>query len=172
MTTAPGGFDAVRFLRDELHRSLHGQAWHGPALLEALREVSWQQAITRPATGSHGIAEIAGHCIAWLEEVTRRLDGSAPCMPARGDWNDMSQLVEDDWTNMLRELAAAGEALDAALANLAPERLLAVCGDGLDHDAPLGSGVRFATMLNGVIQHNVYHAGQVVLLARMSHSSR
>ncbi len=166
MTAAPDGFDAVLFLREELHRSLHGQAWHGPALLEALREVSWQKAITRPATGSHSIAEIAGHCIAWLEEVTRRLDGGAPRMPARGDWNDMASLAEDHWGDMLRDLVAAGAALDAALANLAPERLLAVCGDGLDHDAPLGSGVHFATMLNGVIQHNVYHAGQVVLLAR------
>jgi uncharacterized damage-inducible protein DinB len=49
---------------------------------------------------------------------------------------------------------------------LPPERLLAICGENDTHDAPLGSGVRFASMINGVIQHNVYHAGQVVMLTK------
>lgn len=164
MTPEHHTFDAIRFLRGELRRSLHGQAWHGPALLEAMRDVSWQEAVTRPPGGRHCIAEIATHTAAWLEEVTRRLDGSAPRMPARGDWCDATRFSESDWHRTLREIEEAGAALDERLAGLTPDRLLAVCGEGNVHDAPLGSGVRFATMLNGVIQHNVYHAGQVVLL--------
>jgi hypothetical protein len=60
----------------------------------------------------------------------------------------------------------AANALDALMAAMPPERLLAICGENATHDAPLGSNVRFAAMINGVIQHNVYHAGQVVMLTK------
>lgn len=166
MSSNTTAFDPIRFLRGELRRSLHGGAWHGPALLEALQEASYEEAIVHPVGGGHSIAEIAVHCAAWLEEVTRRLDGSAPDMPARGDWCVANNFTKADWKRALREVEAAGEALDAAIAALSPDQLLTICGENDTHNAPLGSGVRFATMLNGVIQHNVYHAGQVVLLTK------
>ncbi|HEX5972435.1 MAG TPA: hypothetical protein VFY85_10950, partial [Gemmatimonadaceae bacterium] len=76
--------DTVDSLRDELRRSLHGPAWHGPALLEVLCDLSPREAQARPLPGAHSIAELAFHALAWVEEVTRRLDGSAPSLPARG----------------------------------------------------------------------------------------
>jgi uncharacterized damage-inducible protein DinB len=115
---------------------------------------------------SHSVAEIAVHCAAWLEEVARRLDGSAPQMPARGDWCVANTFSADDWEQARRDVEAAGAVLDTLIAALPPERLLAVCGEHAAHDAPLGSGVRFAAMINGVVQHNVYHAGQVVMLTK------
>ncbi len=166
MASAPSSFDPIRFLRGELRRSLHGPAWHGPALLEALRDATYDEAIVHPVGEAHSIAEIAVHCAAWLEEVARRLDGSAPDMPARGDWCVANDFTRADWKRALRDVEAAGDALDAAIAALPPERLLAICGENATHDAPLGSNVRFATMLNGVIQHNVYHAGQVLILTK------
>lgn len=164
--TSATSFDPIRFLRDELRRSLHGEAWHGPALLDALREATYEEAIVHPVGEAHSIAEIAVHCAAWLEEVARRLDGSAPAMPARGDWCVANGFTRDEWVQAVRDVEAAGAALDAAIAALSPEQLLAVCGDNDTHNAPLGSGVRFAAMLNGVVQHNVYHAGQVVMLTK------
>ena len=37
---------------------------------------------------------------------------------------------------------------------------------GPARDAPLGTGVTFYGMLHGLIQHDAYHAGQIVLLKR------
>ena len=166
MASVTPSFDPIRFLRGELRRSLHGPAWHGPALIEALRETRYDEAIVHPVGEAHSVAEIAVHCAAWLEEVARRLDGSAPRMPARGDWCIARDFTPADWDRAVHDVEAAGHALDALMAALPPERLLAVCGEHEPHDAPLGSNVRFAAMLNGVIQHNVYHAGQVVLLTK------
>lgn len=166
MTSAVPAFDPVRFLRGELRRSLYGPAWHGPALVESLRDTTFAEAIVHPIGEAHSVAEIAVHCAAWLEEVARRLDGGAPRLPARGDWNDTRDFGPADWERTLHEVEAAGRALDDALAGLPTDRLLAVCGDTAAHDAPLGSNVRFAAMINGVIQHNVYHAGQVVMLTK------
>ncbi|MCA0375915.1 MAG: DinB family protein [Gemmatimonadetes bacterium] len=158
-------FDAVRFLRGEIRRSVFGPAWHGPALLEALEGVTAAEAFARPVEGAHTIAELAVHCVAWMEEVMRRLDGSAPQEPARGDWSAVHARMPGGWAGVLRLVRETAEALDAAVAAMPPARLLDTVGDG-ERDAPLGSGVKYAVMLSGVVQHSVYHAGQVVLLAR------
>jgi uncharacterized damage-inducible protein DinB len=155
--------DILDSLRDELRRSLHGPAWHGPALLEALSDVSPREAQARPLAGAHSIAELAFHTLAWMEEVTRRLDGSAPSLPARGDWpTDDAALPTVEAVRLLR---LAGESLDRALAAFPPARLAEIVG-GAERDAPTGSGVTYAIMLHGLAQHNAYHGGQIAMLKK------
>jgi uncharacterized damage-inducible protein DinB len=157
--------DPVGWLRAQLQRSVQGGAWHGPSLRETLEQVSYAQAVARPIAGAHTIAELVHHAAAWMEEVRRRLDGSAPTMPERGDWPSMPPGSEYEWTQWLEDLEGAARALDGALSTFPAARLQEPVGIG-ERDAPLGSGVSYAAMLNGVIQHNVYHAGQILLLAR------
>ena len=150
-------------LRDELRRSLHGPAWHGPALLEVLGDVSPREAQARPFAGAHSIAELAFHALAWMEEVTRRLDGSAPSLPARGDWpSDDAALPVVEAVRLLRQ---AGDTLDETLAIFPAARLIETVGAG--HDAPTGSGVSYAVMLYGLVQHNAYHGGQIAILRKV-----
>jgi len=155
--------DIIASLRDELRLSLHGPAWHGPALLEALCDVSPREAQARPLAGAHSIAELAFHALAWVEEVTRRLDGTAPALPARGDWPsaDASLPVVES----IRLLRQAGDTLDRALAGFPPARLTETVG-GAERDVPTGSGVSYADMLHGLAQHNAYHGGQISMLKR------
>jgi len=160
--------DSLDALRDELRRSLHGPAWHGPALLEALGDVSPREAQARPLAGAHSIAELAFHALAWVEEVTRRLDGSAPALPARGDWpSDDAALPTVEAIRLLR---LAGESLDHALASFPSSRLTETVG-GASHDAPTGSGVTYAVMLHGLAQHNAYHGGQIAMLKKALRST-
>jgi uncharacterized damage-inducible protein DinB len=155
--------DTIDSLRDELRRSLHGPAWHGPALLEVLCDLSPREAQARPLAGAHSIAELAFHALAWTEEVTRRLGGSAPSLPARGDWpsdDDALPVVE-----AIRFLRDAGDTLDQTLASFPQSKLGEIVGS-TDHDAPTGTGVTYAAMLHGLAQHNAYHGGQVALLRK------
>jgi uncharacterized damage-inducible protein DinB len=155
--------DIMNALRDELRRSLHGPAWHGPALLEALGDVSPREAQARPLAGAHSIAELAFHALAWMEEVTRRLDGSAPALPARGDWpSDDAALPAVEAIRLLRQ---AGDVLERTLATFPAARLDERVG-GAQHDAPVGSGVSYAVMLHGLAQHNAYHGGQIAMLKK------
>ena len=155
--------DSLDSLRDELRRSLHGPAWHGPALLEVLCDVSPREAQARPFGGAHSIAELAFHALAWMEEVTRRLDGSAPSLPARGDWpSDDAALPVVEAVRLLRQ---AGDTLDQTLATFPAARLGETVGGG--HDAPTGSGVSYAVMLSGLAQHNAYHGGQIAILRKV-----
>lgn len=141
--------DPIELLRDELRRSLHGPAWHGPALLEALDDVSPAEAMARPLPAAHSIAELALHCLAWTEEVTRRATGRPDASPERGDWPPVPELDSPVWTGIKGDIVGAGAVLDALLGTLAPE------------DAERHTG-----MLHGLSQHNAYHGGQVILLKR------
>lgn len=155
--------DPIRLHRGELRRSLHGPAWHGPALLEALGDVTAEEAKARPLAGVHAIGEIAVHSLAWIEEVTRRVRGGPPALPERGDWSGVVPGSPEAWIALLDLLRRAGESLEQAVAEFAADRLLEKVG-GPVHDPALGSGVSYAVMLHGVAQHNAYHGGQVSLL--------
>lgn len=155
--------DRITALRDELRRSLHGPAWHGPALLETLHDLSPREAQSRLLAGTHSIAELAFHALAWVEEVTRRLGGAEPSLPARGDWpTDDTALPVVESVRLLRH---AGDELDAMLAAFPAARLSTLVG-GPTHDAPTGAGVTYAEMLHGLAQHNAYHGGQIAMLKK------
>lgn len=154
--------DLIQLLRGEIRRSLHGPAWHGPALLEALAEVRVSDALKRPLPEAHSIAELAFHSLAWVEEVTRRLSGAAPALPARGDWPEATELDDAAWAGVQDAVALASEKLDRALAEFPEERLHDKVGDA----EQLSSVVTYWVMLHGLAQHNAYHGGQVALLKR------
>lgn len=158
--------DLIKKHRDELHRSIHGPAWHGSALIEILADVSPPEAAARPLGRAHTIAEITAHCIAWIEEVERRLHTGNPAMPARGDWPAIpSPLDGSGWTALRNHIEQAATNLDAALRDFPAERLDEYVG-GVTHDPPSGSGMSFAMMLHGLAQHNAYHGGQIAYIKR------
>src|SRR5438552_6149027 len=51
------------------------KAWHGPTLRGALRGVTIEQALWRPARDRHNIWELTLHCAYWKYAVRRRLTG-------------------------------------------------------------------------------------------------
>lgn len=156
---------SVEHLRGELRRSLHGPAWHGPALLETLEDVDAAEAAARPIPHAHTIAELALHALGWIEEVTRRLGGAPEALPEWGDWPGVQAPDEASWLKIRDELARAGQKLDQVLSTFSAERLAEQVGNPR-RDPPPGSGVSFAVMLHGLAQHNAYHGGQAVLLKR------
>jgi uncharacterized damage-inducible protein DinB len=158
--------DHIRLLRSEILHSLKGPAWHGPALLETLHGLSAAEAAARPLPETHSIAEIALHCLAWIEEVARRLVESEMALPRRGDWPPPPAVLDEQgWTDIQLEIHRAWTVLDETLAGFPAERLQENVA-GPEHDPPLGSGVSFAATLHGLAQHNAYHGGQIALLKR------
>jgi uncharacterized damage-inducible protein DinB len=143
-------------IRHQLSRSLNGGAWHGPAVLEVLEGVGWSQAVSRPIRGAHSIAELVLHVTTWMRGVRERL-----C----GDWLDVSD--EEDfpgqpsdpagWLDAKQALMDEAASLDRAIADLDEE--------ALSQPAPHGE-YSLESMLYGLVQHNLYHAGQMAILRK------
>lgn len=149
----------VARILDQLHRAYEGPAWHGPALREILDGVTWQTAAGRPIPGAHTISELVLHIAVWISVPTRRIAGAEiPTLAPAEDWPAPPAPGEAAWLRMLDQLVQAQRDLESAVRGLTDDRL---------RDKVLGHlPYSIYTMLHGVVQHNLYHAGQIALLKK------
>ena len=155
--------DALR-LAEQVDGALAGPAWHGASLEENLKGLSPEQAAAHPVAEAHSIWELVLHVTAWAGEVARRLGGAEPAMPAEGDWPAVKDQSPGAWTEALHRLRHAHVALVDAVRRLPVERWTQRVG--VERDAPLGTGVTYAEMVQGLVQHDAYHGGQIGLLRK------
>ena len=72
-------------IQGQIVRSLDGEAWHGPALMEVLSGVDARAAIAHPIPSAHTIWEITLHLSASAELVLSRLIGEARTLSPEED---------------------------------------------------------------------------------------
>lgn len=147
----------IQRIVDQLNRAFEGEAWHGPALMNILGGIKPLQAASRPFPGTHSIWEIALHIAAWERACCRRLGGERAELPAVEDWPEVTNTNEQSWQRAKTVLRQAHDELCDAVSQLDESRL----------DEPIieGMGSVYVTV-HGVIQHSLYHAGQIALLKK------
>ena len=155
--------DQSRFA-EQVRAALSGPAWHGASLEENLNGLTAEQAAARPVAEGHSIWELVLHLTAWTGEVTRRLGGATPGAPAEGDWPAVGAVSPRAWSEAVARLRSAHEALAAAVRRYPAERWSDRVGG--ERNAPLGTGVSYAEMVQGLLQHDAYHGGQIGLLRK------
>jgi uncharacterized damage-inducible protein DinB len=147
---------------DQLRRAYGGDAWYGSPVRGILADVTAERATRRPIADAHSIWEIVLHMTGWKQEVRNRLRGAWAGLPEEGDWPAVADTSESAWRAALDRLdRAQRELLDAAAA-IDPSRLDESSKDQRDRAA--GTGVSLYVLLHGIVQHDVYHSGQIALL--------
>ena len=149
---------------DEAKKAYEGKAWHGPALMELLADISAAQAAAKPLPTAHSIWEIVLHIAGWQGVASRRVKGEAVAEPMFGDWPAVNDKSPAAWARALATLAGAQEELIKTISTL-PESALQQTAAGTDETGSVVDYSVYST-LHGVIQHTLYHAGQIALLKR------
>jgi uncharacterized damage-inducible protein DinB len=144
-------------IADQLERALYGEAWHGPALAELLADLEAEAAATRRLPGAHSIWEIVLHVDACHGEVARRLAGEEVDLADADAWPPVTDTSERAWRAARGALRESHQKLLESVRGLPPERL--------DEGAP-GSRWDLYQTLHGLVQHDLYHAGQIALLKK------
>ena len=148
----------IEGIRDQLERSFYRDAWHGAAVKEVLEGVSAEQARRRPIADAHSIWELVLHMTTWKTVVLRRLEGDPMRdVPPDVDWPPVTAHDGPAWEAARTGLEAAHTALAAHVATLGDQ--------GLDQAPAPGTSTRYV-LLHGVIQHDLYHAGQIAVLKK------
>ena len=143
---------------DQLERAFEGDSWHGASISEILGEVQCEVAATRPLQDVHSIWEIVLHTTVWQRTVRERLQGKPIAeLPDHEDWPQVTDTSCEAWEEALRNLRTEYELLR--------EEVLRWRGRDLD-EATEGQRYTVYEMLHGVVQHNLYHAGQIALLKK------
>jgi uncharacterized damage-inducible protein DinB len=148
----------IQRLEDQLRRAFEGNAWHGPAVRELLADITAATAAARPLSSAHSIWEIVLHMATWEEVVRRRLQGETVAdLPSEQDWPPLRDSSEAAWRQAVQALEQANRTLRQTIAR-ANEARLAEIVPGKDHSVYV--------MLHGIIQHDLYHAGQIAVLKK------
>ncbi len=148
--------EAERIL-DQLKWAFEGEAWHGPSVREALVGVTAEVAASKPLANVHSIWEIVLHIAAWERASRRRLEGEEAKLSPEEDWPQVKDTSEQAWRSALSELASEHQQLCEVISRLNDSEL---------NDTVTGQSYSIYFMLHGVIQHNLYHAGQLTLLKK------
>lgn len=145
----------------QLNRAFDKGSWIGPTVMSTLDGVTAHGAAMRPINNAHTIWELTNHIIFWENLVSRMIveasvDTSAE---SKKDWIAIEDSSEDAWYETIRKLQRGHKKLADLVAALDDSRLA-------DKSAELGEDFTVYDMLHGIIQHNIYHAGQIGMLKK------
>ena len=149
----------VHRIAKQLQRTFQGRAFHGPTIEEALEGVSAKTAAARTPGGAHNIWQIVLHVTFWQDTVRRWLQGEAVRPGPGDDWLEVRDKSDAAWQLAIRDLRRSNEQLRDEVMMLDEARL----------EEPIFEGMsKTYVAVHGILQHNIYHAGQVSLLKKIN----
>jgi|SRR5579862_8049174 len=145
-------------ISDQLRRAFDGSAWHGPSLLELLKDVDAATAVAKPLRDVHSIWELVLHIAAWDGAGLKRLSGKKCQLKGTKNFPPVSAPSEAAWQAAIAETKRTHDALVKTVAGLSESRL---------REQVPGKRYDFYHMLHGIAQHELYHAGQIAILKKI-----
>jgi uncharacterized damage-inducible protein DinB len=133
-------------------------AWYGPSLAELLARIPPELATTPPSAGSHSISELLQHLLLWNERIRNTSDrNSLPPWQPEKDWAE----PPIPWNELLSRWSQSRDLLEDKIRNFPI--------DDLAKQVP-GRNYPYETLFHGVVEHTIYHSGQIAMLLRMLQS--
>jgi uncharacterized damage-inducible protein DinB len=151
--------ESVR-LADQIRRAFEGNAWHGDSLLELLADVDAKTAAAKPIKDAHSIWELLLHIAAWDGAARRRAGGEALELSDQQNFPSVKDLSEAAWRQAIESAKQTHNELIKAVAAFPDSRL---------QDQVPGKTEKyhnFFYLFSGIVQHELYHAGQIALLKK------
>lgn len=142
-----------------LQNTLTGHPWYGRSVFEILEEIDTDKQFIRP-NGRHSLLDLIYHMVTWAEFTQKRIE--------KEPITDMAALEALDWRAIDPDqhdwpsgIAALKKAHDTII------ELLHVKDDAFLDEKVDYRNYNFRFLLNGLIQHNIYHLGQVAYLDKL-----
>lgn len=151
-------------IADQLRRAFGGEAWHGPCLRELLAGLTAEQAKAHPLQSAHSIWQLVLHIDAWVTAAFDAIEG-VPMPKIVGtpiDWAPIPDASDAAWNRATDDMFQGAEELARAV-ELLPDPKLQEIVPGREYN--------FYHLLHGIVQHSLYHAGQIAILKRAALTS-
>jgi len=143
-------------ISDQLKHAFEGGAWHGPAVKEVLKGVTAVQAAQKPIPKAHSVWELVLHIAVWENAVKKWLSGDLSFKVSdEEDWQPVKDTGDAAWEKTLSNLEKGHMELRETISRLSDSELDKVLKKATVYD-----------LLIGIIQHDLYHAGQIAILKK------
>ena len=134
-----------------------GSPWIDVNLMTTLQHISADQAARKVAPQWNTIWEIVNHLISWRLNVLQRIQDKVLASPADNYFGPVRDMSEEAWQNTLKKLEDSQEQWRLVLKKFKKKNL--------EKDYPTNS-LSYYDHILGIVQHDAYHLGQIVLLAK------
>jgi uncharacterized damage-inducible protein DinB len=137
-----------------------GKPWFGRAVYEILDEVDEKKVSIKPNNSEHSLLELLYHMITWAGFTLKRIE--------KDKINDLAAAEELDWRLINPKLhtwkkgLAEFKAIHKKIIDLLKKKDDSFLKEIVDYRK-----YDFEFLLNGLIQHNIYHLGQIAYLNKM-----
>jgi uncharacterized damage-inducible protein DinB len=148
-------------LADQIRRAFDGDAWHGDSLFEILDGVDAKVAAAHPIKNAHSIWELVLHIAAWDGAIIKRIGGGALELHDEQNFPPVKDTSEAAWRKAIEHAKHTHSELVKAVAAFPDSRLQERVPGKTEsyHD--------FFYTFSGIVQHELYHAGQIALLKKV-----
>lgn len=135
----------------------HGHPWLDVTLQDTLSRITWEEAFQRPVQDGNTIWEIVNHIIAWRKNVLKRVQGEVLVTPSNNYFEEIKNPSKEAWENTLEALEYTQKEWLYFLNTF--------------HQADFEkeytvNKLSYYQNIHGIIQHDAYHLGQIVLLIK------
>jgi len=141
----------------EFEAIYNGEPWYGKSLMAVIYSADAKDVFKKQKNDGHSAYEITHHLYAWRNLLTKRLKGVNASIEvnSKEDWVPLpKEQTAVTWKELIKKLEQNQHELVESLTKLNDA--------DLDKDlANTSNSLR--TFLNGQIQHDIYHIGQVAL---------
>ena len=95
----------IKRIKSQLRRAFEGEAWHGPSVLELLKDMTAEQAAAHSVAGAHSIWELALHIATWERYARRRIVEGASLEPTdEENFPQVSDTSDAAWRAVCEEI--------------------------------------------------------------------
>ncbi len=135
----------------------NGHPWLDVTIKDTLDNLTAEQAYRNVVTGGNTIWEIVNHIIAWRQNVLERVGGAVITTPEHNYFFPVQDCSDEAWEQTLIEL------------NETQDQWLRFFDEFSEEDFEKiypNNNMTYYQHIHGIIQHDAYHLGQIVLLVK------
>ncbi|HET9747588.1 MAG TPA: DinB family protein [Chitinophagaceae bacterium] len=151
----------TQYIIKTFESTLSGQPWFGRAVYEMLEEANESKVNTKPNGTEHSMLELIWHMNTWAEFALGAIEYRTI--------EDMKKIEANDWRAIDPEVHTWKKGIDQLRAthNKIIELLKQKGSDAYLKDIVTNRQYNFRFLLNGLIQHNIYHLGQIAYVNKL-----
>lgn len=144
----------------QLNENFSGEPWFGRNIQSILGEIDEKKVFQKPG-GQHSILELLYHMINWRLFTINQVEKN-PSVRAKhyeeNDWQVLDHTDSSLWKKGLQALQGSQQKLVGLLKQMTDEKL---------QDPVPERNYNYRSLINGIIQHDIYHLGQIAYINKM-----
>lgn len=142
---------------------VEGEPWYGDSAVRKLDGLEIQEATASPGSLERSVSQLVAHMTAYHNYLLAKIAGDTGyklVVDSEDDWRPLEKVA--DWEKVYRGFRDTYARI--------VEELAQRHDSWLDTSVP-GREYSFRFLINGLIEHNVYHTGQIGIILRLMRSS-